>query len=157
MCIGGGQSHIFIDWYLPLSKVESVLEMTLPPLHGEDKEVVKYALNGTPYELHMIDNSALLRIYPEDKDSAWLDIVTSKVLRHKGVLYANKLILDKADPNLVSRIIGHESEQIQKEIKRIFDDKDLLERNGLFDVSLPSLVQRIKNKHPVLNYLLQHL
>lgn len=156
------RNHNYIDCYLPLSKVEKILNIKMPcskPRKGRISDAVRDphfhpALQDTPYELHLIDNSALLRIYPVGKSSEWLDIVTSKVLRHKGMLYAKKELLDQADSNLITRIIGSESEQIQKDIKRIFDDKDLLERNGLFDVSRPSLIQRLKNKHPIYNYFI---
>lgn len=60
----------------------------------------------------------------------------------------------RADTNLITRVVGSESEAIQKDIKRIFDDKDLLERNGLFDVSKMSIIQRIKNRHPIYNYFI---
>lgn len=85
----------YIDCYLPLTKVERVLS-----------ELIE--LDDTPYEIHLIDNSAMLRVYPRDKSSEWLDKVTSKVLRHKGVIYSKKELLDKADPNLITRIIGAE-------------------------------------------------
>lgn len=134
----------FIDCYVPLSKVQLILN-----------ELPELAV--TPYEVHLIDNSALMRIYTDNKTPEWLDIVTSKVLRHKGVLCSKKEILDKADPNLITRIVGYENEIIQKEIKKVFDDKNLLERDGLFDVHKLSLVERIKNRHPIYNYLLSWL
>ena len=131
----------YIDCYMPLSKIHKIL-----------KELPELSL--TPYEIHLIDNSALIRIYTVDKEPEWLDKVTSKVLRHKGVLRAKKEILDKADPNLITRIVGYENELIQKEIKKVFDDKNLLERDGLYDVHKLSLIERIKNRHPINNYLL---
>mmetsp|Transcript_18456 Transcript_18456/g.16327 ORF Transcript_18456/g.16327 Transcript_18456/m.16327 type:complete len:140 (-) Transcript_18456:13-432(-) len=124
------------------------------------QEVLKEAhkaFDDTRYEIHMIDNAALLRIYPTDKSSGWVDRVTSSVLHHKGSIYSKKEILDDADPNLIARIVGTESEQVQKEIKRIFDDKDLLERYSMFDVSHPSIIQRVKDIHPIYNYVLSKL
>lgn len=134
----------FIDLYVPISRVNRIMN-ELPELYS------------TPYEVHIVDNSALIRIYPGENDSAWLDKVTSKVLRHKGVIKSKKQLLDKADPHLITRIIGSESEQIQKEIKRIFDEKDLLESQSMFDITRPNLIQRIKDIHPVTKYLVEFI
>ncbi|CAI2365648.1 unnamed protein product [Moneuplotes crassus] len=169
-----------LDCYLPITKVPEILDLDMPAIRtkfekGKPQEVIREshkAFENTKYELHLINNAALLRIFldcdfhadgkstegkvvaPKHFSSSWIDRVTSSVLFKKGVIYAKKEVLDDADPNLVTRIIGTESEQIQKEIKRIFDDKDLLERKSLFDASHPSLTQRIKDIHPIYNYIL---
>ena len=132
----------YFDWYVPLSKVGKIMN-ELPELES------------TPYEIHLVNSSAILRIYPGDNNSAWLDRVTSKIIRYRGVLNANKGLLDKADPNLISRLVGSESEEIQKEIKRLFDEKDLLEPWNLYDITKPTLIERIKGKHPVWKYIVE--
>ena len=132
----------YFDWYVPLSKVGKIMN-ELPELES------------TPYEIHLVNSSAILRIYPGDNNSAWLDRVTSKIIRYRGVLNANKGLLDKADPNLIPRLVGSESEEIQKEIKRLFDKKDLLEPWNLYDITKPTLIERIKGKHPVWKYIVE--
>jgi hypothetical protein len=115
----------YIDCYVPLSKLEPILNMEMPSVKtqlkiNEQQKVIKpasKALKDIPYEVHLINNSALIRIYPTDKDPAWLDRVTSNVLMNKGVIYAKKEMLDETDPHLICRIIGTESCQIQKDIK----------------------------------------
>ena len=151
-----------LDCYLPITKIPDILDIKMPAIRtrfNKDKPqeiLVKShkAFDDTPYEIHLINNSALLRIYPTNKSSAWIDRVTSSVLFHKGVIYSKKEILDDADINLITRIIGTESEQIQKDIKRIFDDKDLLEKYSLFDVTYPTLIQRVRDIHPICDYII---
>lgn len=48
-----------------------------------EKEV---GLGEENYEVHLIDNSALLRVYTQGKTQEWMDVLTSKMLRHKGVI-----------------------------------------------------------------------
>ena len=154
-----------IDCYLPITKIPDILDISMPATRTKfskdrPQEVIKEAhkaFDDTLYEIHLIDNSALLRIYPIEKSAGWIDRVTSSVLHHKGVIYSKKEVLDEVDPNLIPRIVGTESEQIQKEIKRIFDDKDLLERYSVFDVTYPTFIQRVKDKHPIYNYVLSKL
>ena len=70
-----------------------------------------------PYQIHMLPDSMLVRLYFSEKDSQLnldkVDMMTSKAIKLGGVVGSNRASsLNKVNPYTIERMIGHQGLEI---------------------------------------------
>lgn len=57
---------------------------------------------------------------------------------------------------MIPRLVGEESVKIQKDLKLLFDPKDMLETGIVYNCEKIGPIQRLKNSKPIANYLINY-
>ncbi len=90
----------------------------------------------------------------EEEKKAELDRLTSRAIELGGTVKGRATVLRKIDSQLVERVIGVTNYEHKRDLKLLFDPRNLLQTSEIFGETA-SLRERISGKHKINKYILE--